>query len=179
MFRDLFDQLCALAIILTLIAMLLLLTGFIESDPAGAGMKRDASVERAMQEKARAAFLLEVYAPINELIRSHDYPQALQKLQEMEKTYPGEPHTIILRGSILVAQGVLGEGLSRYAQAVKLNGDYVDARSGLNRRDEISRLVDKSVPELKQKLQLASNSSLEKSLKDAYYLQSRLAGGCE
>ena len=127
MFRDTFDRLCLLGAILTALFIILLLTGFIPAGEGGAVVKRDASVERAMQEKARATFLLDAYSPIEALVQAQRYPEALQNLQEMEKSYPGEPHTLILRGAVLVAQGVLSEGLSRYAEAVKLNGDYVDA----------------------------------------------------
>ena len=141
--------------------------------------QRDKSVERAMQEKARSGFLIETYQPVEQLIEDQRYAEALLKLQTFEKSYPGEPHTLILRGSILVAQGVLGEGVSQYATAVKMNGDYVDAKSSLNRRQEIEQLVENGLPKIRESLRAAVTPSTEKSLKDIYYLQSRLAGGCE
>lgn len=86
---------------------------------------------------------------------------------------------MILRGSILIAQGVVGEGIAQYAAAVKVNGDYVDEKSSLNRRNEITLLVENSLPKIKESLRSVVTPSTEKSLKNLYYLQSRLAGGCE
>ena len=179
MFRDLFDRLYLLTAVLLLLAIILFISGFIGTDSAGPEMKRDPSMERAMQEQARAAFLLEAYSPVESLVAAGRYTEALLKLQELGKAYPGEAHTSIMRGAILISQGVLGEGLSRYATAVQANGDYVDAKSSLNRRQEITELVESALPKLKTSLQQVTTPSLERSLKDAYYLQSRLAGGCE
>lgn len=179
MFKDLFDRLHLFAVVLTIFVIALLVSGFLGSDSSLSGQERNASIERAMLEKARAAFLLEVYTPVESLVTAGNYAAALLKLQELEKSYPGEPHTAIWRGSILVTQGVMGEGLSRYAYAVKTNGDYVDANSSLNRRQEIGQLVASALPQLKSSLRQTANPTLERALHDAYYLQSRLAGGCE
>jgi len=179
MFRDLFDRLHLLALIGVVIAMALLLGGFTGSDDKIHTQRRDPALDRAMQEKARAAFLLETYAPVAELIAGGRSAEALLRLQEFEKAYPGEPHTQILRGSILVAQGVLGEGVSQYAAAVRVNGDYVDANSSLNRRSEIDQLVESALPKVRDSLRRNESPTGEKTLKELYYLQSRLAGGCE
>ena len=177
--RDRFDRLYLLIALIVVIAIAALLSGFGDAGVAGAGSKRNPALERAMQERARANFLLELYAPVEKLVALGNYTEAMLTLQGLEKTYPGEAHTAIMRGSILVKQGVLGEGLLQYTAAVKTNGDYVDAKSSLNRRDELTRLVDSALPRIRQSIKQASTPSLERSLKDVYYLQSRLAGGCE
>jgi hypothetical protein len=179
LFSDLFDRIHLLAVVLVLVVIALLLGGFIDRDDETFRSKRDPSVERAMQERARATFLLETYQPVDQMIVDKRYAEALLKLQVFEKTYPGEPHSMILRGSILVAQGVLGEGISQYAAAVKVNGDYVDEKSSLNRRDEITSLVENALPKIKESLRSTVTPSSEQSLRNLYYLQSRLAGGCE
>lgn len=179
MIRDLFDKFLLLGLVAVAVAIALVLGGFFGQDDALITQKRNPAVERAMQEKARSAFLLETYQPVEHLMLSDRHAEALLKLQEFDKTFPGEPHTMILRGSILVTQGVLSEGLAQYAAAVKINGDYVDEKSSLHRRDEINQLVESAVPAIRKSLQVASTPTLEKSLRDAYYLQSRLAGGCE
>lgn len=178
MFRDRFDQIHLLAAVIVLAAIGLLLTGF-SGDGGRTRPFSNQAVEQAMQEKARAVFLLETFQPIEALIADDRQAEALLKLQEYEKLYPGEAHTLVLRAGILVDQGGLGEGIAQYAAAVKMNGDYVDAKSRLNRRAEISRLVESSIPRIRESLRSGENPSLEKSLKDLYYLQSRLAGGCE
>ncbi len=179
MFSDLFDRIHLLAVVLVLVVIALLLGGFIDRGDEPLRSKRDPSVERAMQERARAAFLLETYQPVDQMIADKRYAEALLKLQSFEKSYPGEAHSMILRGSILIAQGVVGEGIAQYAAAVKVNGDYVDEKSSLNRRNEITLLVENSLPKIKESLRSVVTPSTEKSLKNLYYLQSRLAGGCE
>lgn len=179
MIGDLFDKLTLAGVLVCAVAICLLLGGFIESGETVVAHGQNPAVEKAMQQRARSAFLLETYQPVEELMREARYAEALLKLQRYEKEFPGEPHTLILRASILVKQGVLHEGIDQYAAAVKINGDYVDANSSLNRRVEISELVEKAVPELKRALRATSTPTLEKALREAYYLQSRLAGGCE
>ena len=179
MFRDLFDRLHLLALVVVVIAIALLLGGFTGGDKQGEGHRRDPALDRAIQEKARAAFLLETYAPVEELIAGGRSAEALLRLQEFEKSFPGEPHTLVLRGAILVSQGVLGEGVAQYATAIRLNGDYVDAKSSLNRREEIEKMVDSALPKTRDSLRRNASPTVEKTLKELYYLQSRLAGGCE
>ena len=179
MFRDLFDRIHLAGICVVLLALVLLLGGFVDSGDRSVRHTPDPALERAMQEKARASFLLDTFLPVENLIADSRYAEALLKLQEFEKAYPGEPHIMILRGSILVAQEIFSEGVLQYAAAVKLNGDYVDDHSELNRRDEISQLVENVVPRFRADLKRAANPTLERSLKESYYLQSRLAGGCE
>lgn len=179
MFRDLFDRIHLLAVIVVLVAMAVLLGGFVKTGTSVSSHSRDKSLERAMQERARTAFLLETYQPIEELVAGNRQAEALLRLQAFEKEFPGEAHTKILRGAILVSQGALYEGISQYAEAVRLNGDYVDANSRLNRRSEITSLVESALPKIKTALRRSESASTEKALKETYYLQSRLAGGCE
>ncbi|PLX79680.1 MAG: hypothetical protein C0615_02095 [Desulfuromonas sp.] len=177
--RDRFDKICLLAIVVTLIAIVAFASGFVRSDKNRVGDERGPAVERAIQEQVRANFLLETFEPVEQLKEKREYAAALLKVQELEKSYPGEPHLQILRGSILVEQGALTEGIARYAAAVRVNGDYVDANSRLNRRTEITRLVEDSLPGIKSSLEADPNPTYKKALKTLYYLQSRLAGGCE
>ncbi|PLX98481.1 MAG: hypothetical protein C0623_12465 [Desulfuromonas sp.] len=179
MFKDLFDKLILLGLAACLVGIGLLLGGFIGSDDSMSLPKQNLAVERAMQERARSAFLIDSFQPVESLMQAGRYPEALLKLQDLEKEFPGEPHIFILRGSILVSQGVLNEGIAQYAKAVKMNGDYVDANSSLNRREQIGRLVESAIPAIKSSMQNNRTSGLEKALKETYYLQSRLAGGCE
>ncbi len=175
--KDRFDQIHIFAAGVVLLAMGMLLAGFSGGDRPRP--VQNPSLERAMQDRARAAFLEEAFLPVEEMIVAGRRTEALLRLQEFEKEFPGEPHTMILRGGILVAQGGLGEGIAQYAAAVRLNGDYVDARSRLNRRAEIAGLVETAIPKIRRALASGDNPSLERSLRGLYYLQSRLAGGCE
>jgi hypothetical protein len=76
--------------------------------------------------------------------------------------------------------GALDEALSSYVEGVKLNGDYVDAKSPLSRRAEIQRLVDEGLKDIGRRTAAdPGNRSLAVSREKVNYLKSRLAGGCE
>lgn len=178
MLRDHFDRLHWL-LLAALIGTTLYLLAFSGSDGATV-RKQDKRLELALQEKARAAFLLETYAPVEELIAAGRLSEALLKLEELERDYPGEAHAAILRGGLLIRQGAIVEGVRAYVLGVRQNGDYIDNRSLLGRHAEISSLVADRLPEVKARVDQAPQSaSWNWALKDLYYLQSRLAGGCE
>jgi cytochrome c-type biogenesis protein CcmH/NrfG len=106
--------------------------------------------------------------------------QALLKLEEIARDYPGEAHGLVLRGAILHEMGALEEAVASYVAAVRRNGEYVDARSPLSRRTEIRQLVDQGLATLRARARAnPDNPSVEAALTNVYYLQSRLAGGCE
>ena len=77
-------------------------------------------------------------------------------------------------------QGAIAEGIKAYVLGVRQNGDYIDERSLLGRHDEIEKLVDTQLPVVKLKVDRSpENRTWNETLKNIYYLQSRLAGGCE
>lgn len=178
MFRDRFDIALGIALLAVCVATVYLL---LFSSTAGTAIrKQDKRLELALQEKARAAFLLETYGPVEELARAGELTKALLTLEELEHDFPGEAHASILRGALLLEQGAIAEGIKSYVQGVRQNGDYIDERSLLGRHDEIAALVEKQLPVAKAKVERAPDSrTWNEALKNLYYLQSRLAGGCE
>lgn len=178
MFRDLFDRLHWLAFVVILGAAVYLVA-FSSSDGTSI-RKQDKRLELALQEKARAAFLLETYGPVERLAEEGRVTEALLKLEELERDFPGEAHASILRGALLVEQGAIPEGIRAYVLGVRQNGDYIDERSLLGRHDEIAALVARQLPVAKERVSRSpQNRSWNATLKNIYYLQSRLAGGCE
>jgi hypothetical protein len=76
--------------------------------------------------------------------------------------------------------GQFDRALTRLADAVKRNADYVDAASPLSQRPLIESAVSEGLPLIRDRLRVQpDNRTLAQVLKDGYYLQSRLAGGCE
>jgi tetratricopeptide (TPR) repeat protein len=177
---DRFDILLIGGLLLTLAGLgLLMLHG-----EAQQGSERGAALERALEKRlaaqARLAFLTDLYQPVEDLRKEGKNQQALLTLEEIARDYPGEAHGLILRGAILREMGVLERAVDSYVEAVQLNGDYVDDKSPLSRRTEIRQLVDDGVTRLRARLEAqGDNPSLLETLKKVYYLQSRLAGGCE
>jgi len=101
---------------------------------------------------------------------------ALLKLEEVGRSYPGEAHGSMLQGEILLQMGAFDEGVANMVRAVKLNGDYVDAKSPLSRRGQIEKTVKEGLAGMKGRNQGEVGKEVQKNL---FYLQSRLAGGCE
>lgn len=178
MLRDVFDRLHWLSLLVVMLAAIYLLA--FSSTEGTAIRKQDKRLELALQEKAKVAFLLETYGPVEELARAGKRAEALLKLKELERDYPGEAHAAILRGAMLVEQGAVAEGIKAYVLGVRQNGDYIDERSLLGRHDEIGTLVTTQLPVAKAKLDRnPENRMWNETLMNLYYLQSRLAGGCE
>ena len=180
MLRDRFDQL----MIAALVGVLLFATALL----AGAGPdtgNRDASainrqLEREMLYQARVAFIERNYRPVVALRDSGALSEALLKLEELNRTLPGEAHNDLLSGDILLRMGQFDRALSKLAAAVKLNADYVDSTSPLSQRGLIESAVSEGLPLVRDRLRSQPESrSMAQVLKDGYYLQSRLAGGCE
>lgn len=176
---DRFDRLLFFLLAATLAALAGIVLG-----GGGAGEARpaatDKSLEREMAREARTALLHRIYGPVEELRKEGQPQSALLKLDELARRYPGEAHGHILKGEILREMGALERAVESFTAGVRLSGDYVDKASPLNRRTEIRQLVEEGLAALKERARSQpENVALATALRDVYYLQSRLAGGCE
>lgn len=180
MFRDRYDRTLWGGLLLGLIGLLLVLGrgGDDAASPGTSAVGR--AMEREMAAQAKHALLQKLYGPVEELRREGRLQNALLKLDELERSYPGEAHGHILKGDILTGLGALDRAVASYAAGVRLSGDYIDQRSSFNRRTEIARVVAQALPEIAAAAGAnPSNRSLADALSAVRYLQSRLAGGCE
>jgi len=180
MFRDGFDKLCGVFLVAIVAALVVLLY----LDGGAGGEKRSAgpgkALERELANRARVELIGQLYAPVEALRKEGNSQTALLKLDELIRKYPGEGHGHILQGEILLGMGALDEAIASFVQGVKLNGDYVDAKSPLSRRAEIQRVVDEGQKDVARRASAnPDNRSLAASRQQVNYLKSRLAGGCE
>ena len=139
----------------------------------------DKAMARDMAYQAKVSFLERLYAPVTALQQAGDSPGALLKLDELSRRYPDEGHGELLRGEILLQLQALPQAIEHLAQAVRMNGDYVDQQSPLSRRPLIARLLSEELPRLKQAVQTQTSNGGQTTLKNLFYLQGRMAGGCE
>lgn len=176
--RDRFDILTAAGLLICLVVIGLLLAK--GQKQAAAGGALDKALAQQIGYQARVDFLHNLYQPVEDLRAAGQASSALLKLDELARSYPQEAHGEILYAEILLERGALKEAIDHYVRAVRLNGDYVERANPLSRRQEIQQLVNIQLPVIaEQARQNAQSQSLQNTLTGLYYLQSRLAGGCE
>lgn len=175
-----FDKLLWLALVgLALALAVLVATSTRPGEEAGA-KALDQALQRAITYQSRVALIRELYGPVETLMQTGQDQGALLKLAEIEKTYPGEAHGQMLKGQIQNRLGAVDEAVASYAAGVRLRGDYVDQENPLSRRNEISKVVESGLRTVSARLaQNPDNRTAKATMKQLYYLQSRLAGGCE
>lgn len=176
---DRFDAVLIAALLGTLAwGGLLLVNG--SAPGAGRATTVDKNLERAMATRARMAFLEQTYAPVSALQEQGRDEQALLKLEELERRYPGEAHGEMLRAASLQRLGALQEAVAAAVRGLRRNGDYLEECSPYSFRPQVERLVEQGLTTLAPRARRhPDNPSLEEALEGVYYLQSRLAGGCE
>lgn len=180
MFKDRFDKICWLLLSVVGAALLFVIinAGGKPDGKPGSGLGK--AVEREMAYQARVELINKLYGPVEALRKSGNNQEALLKLDELIRAYPGEAHGYILQGHILREMGGLDEAIASFAEGVKLNGDYVDSKSQLSHRSEIQSLVDESSKLIGARAAAnPRNKSIAASMLKINYLKSRLAGGCE
>lgn len=138
------------------------------------------NMERELAAQARIDLIDRLFAPVTAAMQAGQLQEALLKLEEINSRYPGEAHGFILKGEILYRLESLDSAAAVFVRGVKLNGDYIDKRSQVSRRDIIEKLLARSLPEVVARYRNSSgNPALKESLANLNYLKSRLAGGCE
>lgn len=181
MVRDKFDRLLWFVLLASLVALTFILS---VNAPSGAGQngskELNKSMEREMTYHARVELINKLFGPVENLRTNGHQQEALLKLNELIRTYPGEAHGYILKGQMLGYAGALDEAISSTVEGVKLNGDYVDDKSPLSRRSEIQRLVDEGTKSIHERSAAGpANRNTAVLTQKNNYLKSRLAGGCE
>ncbi|GAB4553318.1 MAG: hypothetical protein Tsb0017_04660 [Geothermobacteraceae bacterium] len=159
------------------VGCLLLVLG---ASPASQARTGKGQLERDLARRARVEFLLDAYAPVQQLADQGRVQQALMKLEEIGRRYPGEAYGLLLKGRLLAEAGAADQAIAAYAAAVRGNPDFVEDGAPLAARDEIEQLVNRHLEPLRRRLaDGATGISARRTMEQLRYLQSRLAGGCE
>lgn len=181
MLKDRYDKLLWLGL-LGVIGTLgfFLFAGSVRESAAVDAGSLDRAMEQELARQAKVSFVEKIYQPVARLREEGQLQSALLKLDELSARYPGDAHGFILKGEILLEMGALDAAVSSFVAAVQRNGDYVDQHHPFSRAVEIRQLVERGLREIAPRLQAQpDNPALAESRKQLFYLQSRLAGGCE
>lgn len=177
---DRYDSILLSSLIVIAITLVALLFFGSQQGEASRNPETDRTLAQAMAREVRTTFLRQVYAPVEDLVKEQRYQQALLKLQELERKYPGEAHGHMIKARVLRYSGATEEALESFVQGIRLNADYIEKSNPLSERKEIAALVEEGLPVFIEKNRAnPDNPTLKRALTNLRYLQSRLAGGCE
>lgn len=108
------------------------------------------------------------------------YAEAMAKLEDIMKRYPERPMSYVYLAQLYIGQGRLADGIHNYRRAVEMEPDYVDDTTPLFIGDKIKELVIEGREKFgREKALKPKDKKVREALQDIYYLQSRVAGGCE
>ena len=140
--------------------------------PVAKGQKDSYALQMELDKK--------IYEKVVSYKKEGSYEEAMAELRDVMKKYPERPRSHVYLAQMYVEQGKLGDAIHGYRQAVEKEPDYVDERTLLFIGDEIKSLVTEGREKFsREKALKPKDKRIKMVLKDIYYLQSRLAGGCE
>lgn len=121
-----------------------------------------------------------LFKEVNALKEQGRYADAIAKLDDMMQSYPDKPLSYVYLAQVFVKQGKLGDAIHHYRRAVEMDPDYVDERTPLFIGDDIKAVVEEGREKFgREKALKPDDEDVKRALGDVYYLQRRLAGGCE
>jgi tetratricopeptide (TPR) repeat protein len=138
----------------------------------------------AKEEKDSYALQVEIDKKIYHEVLSYkkqgQYTEAMAKLKDIMRRYPEKSLSYIYLAQLYVKQGKLGDGIHNYRRAVEMQPDYADGKTPLFIGDKIKELITEGREKFgREKALKPKDKKVRKALEDVYYLQRRLAGGCE
>ncbi len=178
---DWLDRLNVTAIaVFSLITLVMVVNNEIIKSRQPVAQKSDFAAERARTFKLQIEKEAVIYKEVRELIKTKDYVHAISQLDEIIKKKPGLSRSYVHMAEISVVQNKKGQALMFYKKAIELEPAYVDKNSPIKIGHEIKPLVSEMRGILEKKIsQRPVSKETKTALKDVYYLQRRLAGGCE
>jgi len=121
-----------------------------------------------------------IYHEVQVSIEQGSFEQGMEKLQEIIKQHPERPMSFVYMARLSLKQGRLKEAIHNYREAIDKNPDYLDNHTPLFIGKEINAAVVEGREKFGREQKLKPNDSqVGEALKEVYYLQRRLLGGCE
>jgi len=122
----------------------------------------------------------EIYKEVLELKKQGSYTAAIAKVEEIKKANPGLSRSYVYLAEFYGSLGEMAQMIHNYRKAIEMEPDYIDKKTPLF----IGKTIKKAVIEQKKVFERAirtnrKDATIRTALKDVYYLQRRLAGGCE
>lgn len=121
-----------------------------------------------------------IYKKVNTLKEQGLYADAIARLEDIMQSYPDKALSYVYLAQVLLKQGELGDAIRNYRRAVEMEPDYVDERTPLFIGNDLKAVVEEGREKFgREKALKPDDEDVKRALGDVYYLQRRLAGGCE
>jgi predicted Zn-dependent protease len=122
----------------------------------------------------------EIYQDIETAIQQKQFEEGMKKLQDIMQQHPDNPMSYVYMARLLLNQGQLREAVHSYRDAIDKNPDYIDNHTPIFIGKEINDVVEEGRVKFGREQKLKPNDTqIKEALKEVYYLQRRLLGGCE
>ncbi len=158
--------------------------GMLVQHGLAAHQRQDASIstEEKLQQlyRQQVARDTELFKDIRILSDQGKIGQARARLKEIRKAHPGNPHGFVVQARLDLADGSLTDAIANYRRAIDARPEYVDKKTPLYIGKEIEAVVTEALAKLPRERKLKPDDRrIAAALQNVYYLQRRLAGGCE
>ncbi len=144
----------------------------------GVAISAEKELQRAYREQA--ARDAQLFKNVRLLREQGKTSQALASLKEIMKAHPGNPHAFVVQARLDLAGGSLTDAIANFRKAVDARPEYVDRKTPFYIGKEIETVVTEALEKLPRERKLKPDDrNIAIAMKNVYYLQRRLAGGCE
>ena len=144
------------------------------------GVDEAAAADRTRYYAEQMALNAKIYQDVITFKEQELYDEAMTKLQEVMEAYPGKAQSYVYLAQLTLKSGKLADAIHNYRLAVEKDPDYMDQKLPMFIGHEVNELVKESLPKFGREKKLKpKDETVKNALKDLYYLQRVLAGGCE
>ena len=121
-----------------------------------------------------------IFAGVLSRQKAGQYETAMKKLREIMQSHGDSAYAHVLMARLSYTQGHLADAIHAYRLAVEKDPDYVDKNTPLFIGKEIMDIITESRGKLNREKKLKpGDMKIRTAVNDIYYLQRRIAGGCE
>ncbi len=121
-----------------------------------------------------------IFKEVADLLKQRQFTPAMQKLQEIRTAHPENSQALVYEAQLHYNLGSLAKAIHGYRLAVDSDPDFVDKKTPLYIGEQIMNLITEGRSKLNREKKLKpGDASITTALEDVYYLQRRIAGGCE
>lgn len=144
------------------------------------GLNVDRKADFIKQYKLKIAKNAKIYKDVVVNLDKKNYTEAMAVLDKIIEEHPDNPQSLIYRAQIERGFGKLAEPIHTYRLAINAEPGYIDKKTPLFMGKTIMALIKEARVKLNREIKLKPNDrTIRLALEDIYYLQRRIAGGCE